>query len=369
MSLPALARTWQFQVSQLIAAQLATANDCALLMFSLKQSLIGAGAWTDSTGAAVASAGNWVVRSANDGQGAGHFGNNDNIDRWLAAGNGATTGDLRWAAAGSNHSWIVLEQAGIPGAAGNFQLCIDLSNAGQTSATIVVSPSAGFAGGTATARPTAADEQVIINNTAWGGPATDNNSVLHVLKTNDGKSTRIVVVRSSSNATGAYTVLFWGFELPVAIAAWTNPSAAWALGSSAGFPTSNIDSVANMAAAFNTFSRTPGGTNFTSKWTEEGTQQHTLVTASYGDATGTQQNVGGVNNEAPLFSIGIWSATVNARGRNGRIVDIRQGLQNTSASLSTTDGRSYPTAAPTRQWMQFGDYAQPWNRSVPKMVA
>lgn len=369
MSLPVLTRSWQFQVNQLVRAAGSTALNCVALMYATKQSFIGAGAWTDSTGAAVASAGNWVVRSSCNGQGGvGSFGNNDNVDRWLVQGNGATTGDLRWAAAASNHSWIVLEQAGVPGAVGNLQACLDLSNATQDNATIVMSPSAGFLAGTATARPTAADEQVLINNAAWGGVSGDNNTALHVLKSADGKSTRVIAVRSSSNASGAWCVMFWLFELPVANAAWTNPAVGLALAANSANPTSGRAIVANLSSAANTWGRTPGGTNFASVWSAPATQQHGLVTDSYGSINGGQQCVSDVDGEAPLLGVGLYSTTVNARGRNGRIVDIRYGLENVGTGFAAANGRSYPVAIPYRQQMQFDDVVNPWNRSLPLVL-
>jgi hypothetical protein len=368
MGVPALLRTWQFQVSQVLAPQAATLATNQLLGFSLKQSMKGAGSWTDSTGAATASSGNWLVRGSSDG--IGNFGNNDNVDRWVSSAN------LIWAAAASNHSWIVLEQAGIPGAAGNFQVCIDLSNASSVSATVVVSPSVGFTAGTATARPTAADEQVIISNTSWGGVSGNAPCALHVMKTADGASTRIIAMRTSTNGSGAWSVLFYMFELPVNMVknaagatAWTNPSAAVALGNSAQAPTGGLDTVTNLSNTANTFSRTPGGTNFASTWSAEATQQHALLSDSYGSVNGGQQNVSDVNGEAPMFPIGLYSVVVNARGRNGSLADVRLGLENISTNFNAATGRSYPTAAPLKQWVQFGDFIHPWNRSVPVVLS
>lgn len=368
MGVPATIRTWQFQPSQVLAPQAATLATNQALGFAVKQSMKGAGVWTDSTGAVVASSGNWVVRGSSDG--VGNFGNNDGIDRWVTAAN------LVWAAAASNHSWIVLEQAGIPGAVGNFQVCLDLSNASSVSATLAVSPSAGFAAGTATARPTAADETVVINNTSWGGVSGNTPHVLHAMKTADGKSTRVVAMRTSSNGTGAWSVLFYMFELPILVVkdaagadAWTNPSAAVALGSSTAAPVGGLDTVTNLSNTASTFSRTPAGTNFASTWSAEGTQQHVLLSDSYGSVNGGQQNVGDISGEAPMFGIGLYSVVVGARGRNGVIADLRLGLENISTSFNAATGRSSPTVAPLRQWMQFGDFMHPWNRSVPVVLS
>lgn len=359
MSVPATIRTWQFQVNQVLAPLGTTVLNNQAEMFAIKQSLKGAGSWTDSTGAAAVSSGNWVVTGSSDG--VGGFGNNDGIDRWAASTN------LIWAAAGVNHSWIVLEQAGIPGATNNFQLCIDLSNASQYNGTIVVSPDSTFAGGTATARPTAADERVLINNTTWGGVNGDGPQRLHVLKTSDGTSTRIVALRTSNAGSGGWTVLFWLFDLPIdTLSAWTNPTAALALGTSTQNPGAGIAIVGNLSNVANTWSRTPGGTNFQSTWTAEGTQQHAILTDSYGSVNGGQQNVCDVNNEAPLFSVGLYSTTVNARGPNGSLADIRLALEN----LGTANGRSYPgETTPYRQWAQFDDVTLPWNRALPEVLA
>ena len=120
MALPALVRTWRFQVNNAMVPQGTITAMSQHTLFALKEALKGNGAWTDSAGAAAASAGNWVVNGSCDGSGgAGSFGNNDAVDRWVAQGN------LIWNNSGSNHSWIVLEQAGI---AANFQICIDLNN-------------------------------------------------------------------------------------------------------------------------------------------------------------------------------------------------------------------------------------------------
>lgn len=361
MSVPAFLRTWQFQVDQVVAPQGATLSTNQALMFALKQSTKGVGAWTDAAGAVTASSGNWDVRSSSDG--VGGFGNNDGVDRWVTGAN------LIWAAAGTNHSWIVLRQTGI---ATNFEVCIDLSNALSATATIAVSFTAGFGSaalGTATARPTATDERVLISNASWGGPNGNTPQALHVLKTADGSALRVIVTRASNNGSGGWTVLFWGFELPVVSnAAWTSPSAAWAFGSSAVNPSSGLDTVANLSTAANTWSRTPGGTNFQSTWSGEATQQHNLLTSAYGSASGGQQNVSDVSREGPLFAVGLYSTTVNARGPNGVLVDIRIGLENISTAFGQANGRTYPDVAPLRQWAQFGDFVHPWNRSLPKVL-
>jgi hypothetical protein len=78
--------------------------------------------------------------------------------------------------------------------------------------------------------------------------------------------------------------------------------------------------------------------------------------------------VADVDGEAPLFSVGLYSATVNARGQNGKLADVRIGLENISTNFNAASGRSYPTAAPMRQFVQLGDIVHPWNRSLPLVL-
>src|SRR5512147_759035 len=120
MTAPAHSLVYQFQADQLIAPAATVLLSCQALMFATKQSLKGAGVWVDKDNVVVASSGNWTTTSSCDGSGgAGSFGNNDNVDRWV------TSANLIWAAAASNHSWHVLQQTGI---AAKFQICLDLSN-------------------------------------------------------------------------------------------------------------------------------------------------------------------------------------------------------------------------------------------------
>src|SRR5574340_893123 len=114
-TLPTLQRTWRFQVNQATAAGGSGLVACQNLMWAIKESLKGNGAWTDATGAGAAAAGTFVVRSSSNGAGA--FGNGDGVDRWAAA------AGLVWAAPGTSHSWIVLRQTGI---GATYEVCIDL---------------------------------------------------------------------------------------------------------------------------------------------------------------------------------------------------------------------------------------------------
>ena len=56
--------------------------------------------------------------------------------------------EVAWAAAGSNHSWIVLKNTSLISSGAGFQVCIDCNDASTANGTIVVSYNAGFTGGT-----------------------------------------------------------------------------------------------------------------------------------------------------------------------------------------------------------------------------
>lgn len=361
MTLPALTRTWQFQVNQVAPALGTTLANARRLMRMLKDSLKGSGAWTDSLGAAVASSGNWAVRSSCDGSGgAGSFGNGDGVDRW------SSDASLVWAAAGSNHSWIVLRQTGI---AATYEVCIDLSNAAANVCTVEVAFGGYNLDGTATARPTPVAGQVLLNAGNWGAATSDWPTVLHVLKSADGAATRILMTRSSNNASGVGTTGFWLFEVPrAASAAWTNPSVALVCPGSTSF--ASVDTSANTSNAGNTWSRTAGGTNFQSWWAAEGTTARSLINDTYGGpGNGFACALSDINDQFPNWPIALYSTTANARGVNGELIDMWWGIDQTG-STNVAQTRSWPVAGPSaRQFMQFGAFVHPWNRSIPRNLS
>src|SRR5512143_1676931 len=119
MAMPVATKTWEFLINQSWGGLGTVLADNRDLMLKIKNALINSGVFTSEM----------VVWGSNNGAGA--FGNGDAVDRWAAAAN------LVWAAAGVNHSWMVLTQGGIhPRSA----ICIDLNNATSSNATIVISP-------------------------------------------------------------------------------------------------------------------------------------------------------------------------------------------------------------------------------------
>jgi len=158
----------------------------------------------------------WVVKGSGNGAGSAAM---DNTDRWVAPAN--VIGNT----AGNAHSWIVLRQTGI---ASNFELCIDMTSTVMSSATIVISPSAGFSGGSNTARPTATDEIVLVNSTAWSDSgSTDNDCLVNAQMSSDGQCTRLFMVRQN------LCLMFVVLEKPADTSnLWINPSYGQWLGGS-----------------------------------------------------------------------------------------------------------------------------------------
>jgi len=194
MALPTLTKTWQHNVNNAIAALGSALADNRRLLRSIKNALVGFG--TNP----------WTVRYSSSSAVAGTAG--DGVDRWSA------DSDLVWAAAASAHSWIVLRQTGI---ATNYEVCFSLEGASATGVAMlaVVSFSAGFTGGSTTARPTATDEQ-IFTLTNWSGNGADVASRWSVMQSTDGQCTRVLVCISGS------VTLYWIMDRPA------NPSTGWA---------------------------------------------------------------------------------------------------------------------------------------------
>jgi hypothetical protein len=168
---PALSKTWQFNVNQAIAAQATFKIQAQTMMLLLKNTLIGFASHP------------WVVAGSSNAVTAGM----DGVDRWSGA------GSLEWNVPGVIHSWIVLEN---PVTGSQLLIDLDWTNTNTEGAISArVSPSGSYAGGSITNRPTAADDIVINNNGNTGttdgwGPSGVSAYRLHVWHSTDGECTR-----------------------------------------------------------------------------------------------------------------------------------------------------------------------------------
>ncbi len=235
MSIPTLDKTWQFSVNNNRKPFGTASAWAANLVREIKDNLIGF------------SLNPWILEYSSDSVAAGSAG--DNVDRW--------TEDSDVVFAAGDHSWVVLKQSGI---LSNFQICWDLNAANSTDTTMVVSPSAGFTGGTISARPTATDEYVIGSATDWGiGDGTRETFSYHMMMSTDGECTRVIFVQGDG-AYGGVSGL-WSFDKPKnPVSGWTNPWIALYANSS-GF-SSAIDTAkyAFIRDAKKVFSTLPNGT-------------------------------------------------------------------------------------------------------------
>lgn len=323
MPLPSLAKTWQFNVNQSIAAAGSIMLTAAAMWQLIKNSLKGFATLP------------WAVRGSSDSVAAGM----DSTDRWVTAAN------LVWDAPASAHSWIVLRQTGI---ATNFEICIDLDNAGGGgNIAIVVSPSVGFSGGSVTDRPTAADEYVLLSSAAAAWSGVDADHVVHVMQSTDGQCSRVAVWRASTNLC-----TFILLDKPAnPTTGWTNPHVATAVGIGSAYG----NTYGGLSTLSSTISKGFGSAVMALGYTCEGLQASGQIApqiVGVGDATND------FDNSWPMFPIGVASITLNHKGRHGTLQD----LWWRPTGIGQAD--TFPNDA-TRLFVVMGDLIFPWNGAVP----
>lgn len=358
---PAQYRTWQFQVNVAIAAQASSTLTNARMIRMAKDAMLGTGAWTDSANAATASSGNWTVVSSCDGSGgAGSFGNNDAVDRWAADGN------LIWAAPGNNHSWMVLEQTGFAG--GPYYLYLDLNQNGLPYRLQAGWSDTLYTNGTATAAPSgsrltlsgsAASPYPLAAAFNHGGPSGNAGCTMHVMKSADGKATRVIFTRN-----GWGTGLWIFDELENASSAWAAPAICYLGGGDATTaPVSNASTVQNVLA---------NGGNQVGLVCVNGNPALAVMHLEYFGTTSLVATPTVANDMGaawPAYPMGVYvrpnqglpspTATpiIGGRGYRGKIRD----LWWVQAALG--EGDTMPAAA-TKNFQILGDTLHPWNTTV-----
>lgn len=340
MGLPTLNKTHQFRPNVAVPAQGSALASNRRILRLIKDALTTTTSWVDDTNTPVVPSNMWTVRYSCDSVTAGTVG--DGVDRWAADSN------LVWANAGSAHSWIVLRQAAINSTFEILISCEGISVNGNI-LTIYKSPSAAFSGGTATARPTAVDEQVVLNNTAWGGAGSiDTSTVFHVMKASDGQLWRIISCVANAPNT------LWIFDKAASLigGSWANPCVSLAIGSA----NTNVCSVANIATA----GSAPFAGRGVSAMTLWGTIEAYKSTPSV--LNSAQNSPNDLSGTYPFLGIGLVSETASNRGKHGYLIDIWWGLQ------SVNTGDNYPDAGspPNYQFAQFGHLIFPWCRVLPQ---
>jgi hypothetical protein len=271
-------------------------------------------------------------------------------------GSGQTTSAtyLTWAAGGTAHSWIVLEQTGI---GTNFQILFACSNANSYELNFWFSPSVGFSGGTTTADPTATDSvQLYGTNFAWGVQSSANIQYkIHVMMSTDGACTRMLICQYGGTNTGPICTGYLSVEAPKnPVSGWTpSPAHVMWLGSNG---TTQQLTYGNLYNAFNGYARATS--NFTLEWTGEN-QNGTLLVS---DLSAPND----LNGEWLMQPIGLYSNTVGSKGRHGELFDIWWGVGN-SAYTPFAFGQGYNNAS-TWGFVQIGAVIFPWNNVVAQLT-
>jgi len=168
-------------------------------MWAIKTLLLGAG---------------WTVVGSCGYVGAAWASGMDGVDRW------PDVVAVRWKeTTGGYFSWIVLRQTAINASGQGYQICI-ACNATVNSTnymTLVDSWGGGFVGGSTTTRPTASDEQVILDKGEYAYyrsavySSTYGTTGIHCLWTTDHTMTRIIM--SQHEGAEHYLNYVWCFEL------------------------------------------------------------------------------------------------------------------------------------------------------------
>ncbi len=338
MGAPALIKSWQFQVDNLVPVGASTAAEIAAQMLGVKNILKG-----------FASNPVTVVGSS-DGSTSGI----DATDRWVTSANLV------------QNAWIVLKDAQVTS---NFQFCIQLIGTGWTSngvtpqVQITVSRSAGFgaaSGGTngnATTRPTATDEdaRATINYPI----NTSHARRYYVWRSTDGEVTRILW----RNATAGAWYGLWEWGKPRSPRALWSPACYWRFGwsSSLGQPT-QIGTSAFFVTAYKS----------TTKVTDINCQA--ALPFDSGNSSTLPAAVNQVDdwegpNDYDTFRIYMNSkSVVGAKsGMLGELYDLR------TAGNVMANGTRMPDVSPFT-WCSFADattqpWLLPWNDTTPKFTA
>jgi len=316
MSLPVKEKNWLYTVNQTVGLNSNYDADSRDYMFKIKNTLTGFGlnpftVWGSSNATSYDSGGG--------------------TDYWQS------TGDVNWGFPGSAHSWIVLECAA-KGA--NYAFCIDLqpSNFNYKSfASWVVSPTAGFTGGTVGDRPTATDEIVLETGSGLENSGAHTGK-LHAWHSSDGECTRFLYMR------GGVTQLLMILDVPKApLASWSpaNISGNKRIATCATYANWNDSAKlrGRLSSTFDCYMTCEG-------WADGAGGQRVTVPD---DDTG----------EWPIMPIGLASGTAGHRGaQKGALYDLWWG----SPGLSQAD--TFP-ADTSKQFVIFDDMVFPWNGSVP----
>jgi hypothetical protein len=319
---PTLDLTWQESVTS-VAAQ-GTALACSqVLLLTIVNALLGfASAPPQVRGSSNSVSASLLAQSAT-GPGTNYW---------------SLSTNLVWAANGTAHSWIVLRQAGWGN--GTYPEVLISCVSGSSTLTVRVSPSAGFAGGSATTDPTATDSQTLGSNASWGVTGSNQAYVASVWQDTTGKCTRIGI--GTATATSGY-IAWETAKNPVS--GWTNPIVFGMIGTNSGANQLTSNGFWHNIGPWQTV---VNGSLVSLWWTSESCQPSvTLITTGLlapNDLSGSY----------PAAPIGLFVVTAGSgassvgRGRIGMFYDLWWGTS------SVTNASPY-AGATAHQYVQFGE--------------
>jgi hypothetical protein len=326
--LPAVEKTWQFDVNNVVSVGSAQGLHRTWIMRAVTALVnFGSSPWT-------------VVGSSSGPGGSAAL---DGVNRWSGSPGNIQPG-----------AWIVLQQDGI---SSGFQLCWQntLEFPADFRNEMTVSPSAGFTGGGLTTRPTATDEVVITTVATTDITSNTNDITVNVVQSDDGECTRIWTYQNSGNPH--FTIIdrlqrpVSGFSIP------------WL-----GWSNNRFIGAATAAAHYTDAFGTTG---------QRGRQSSTVLTFSLASAA-TVDGAGGVvfpgnsttygsginsySSEYLMAPITVACRTASNLGLHGELADIWAG------SNLISQGDTYPDTGTQDQFVQVGSLILPWNGTVPSGV-
>lgn len=375
MALPTIEKTWQFNVNRVVGSAAGLAVNKQLLL-DMKNMLIaggGLGTWTNAAGGTISPVNAWTVGYSCNSVTAGTV--NDGVDRWTTVSNVVNTSFT----SPGVHSWIVLKSTTLD-AGGNFQLLIDWVSDDTTSGTygtfaMYLSRTAGFTGGTTSARPTATDEIFCgqghtgaFHATGTYGPTFGNVAgsadgyALHCMTSTDGKSYRLIVTRG--NTASFILALEQSTNSP---AGWTVPiyvihASSWAATYSSGDVFSGTDEAAHTAFKYewHVTAVAPVSGKYKMYLAQESLG---LGSAGYGSFVPPRgrpyyadHRLSSLSGDYLITQIDVVSVESNFTGRMGYVTDMW--------ACSAPSASTFP-AAGAKTYAQLGSIMVPWNTTTP----
>lgn len=334
LGLPEKDKTWQYYINKGKPFTGTATTDAAYMFLNMK------------IGLTTFSSNPWTVVYSCNGTTAGTAG--DGVDRW-GSDLSDTSNIVHGAGPANTRSWIVLKQTGI---ATNFQICIDLIY-GTSDMDVVYSYSAGFTGGTTTARPTATDEIVLTSNYSIFDTGTTTNDIFHMMMSTDGQVTRMFMCSSDGLIYGILS-----FEVPkFPPTEWTTPHVCLCTFINSSNDTSTYDILckatqkANGAGAWTAFLNPL--TNTTEK-----IFLYLSTEGCFSDQVGNLDYAGvnQISGKYEMYPVGVLCTLAPFRGRHGTLYDlwfIPQYIR--SGTTFATTGSTY---------VSFGVLASPWDGST-----